>query len=394
MKILHVVPAIGSVYGGPSISVLSLANALGQIGIEVDIITTNVNGQQILDVPLDTWLQGEYCRIRHFPCWYLKDYKISTAMAGWLARHVQDYDVVNTHAIFSYSEFLAYRACQRHQVPYIIHPHGMLEDWALNYKSWKKTPYYHLIEKPALEKASAIRVLAQSEVNSLQRLNLGTRLDLIPNGIWQSDFRQMPDRREFDQAFPETAGKTLILFLGRIDPKKGLDLLAKAFGQVRQHFPNAHLVVAGPDNIGFRPEAESYFAETGCLEAVTFTGILTGSLKYAAFAAATMYVAPSYSEGFSMSVLEGMASGLPCVITTGCNFPEAAAANAAHVVAIDAKAIADAMIYCLRDPEAAQAMGQRARQLVLEQYSWEMIAHQMHTLYQKITQESRLPVPV
>jgi glycosyltransferase involved in cell wall biosynthesis len=392
MKILHVVPAIGSIYGGPSISVLSLANALGQLGIEVDIITTNVNGEEILDVPLRTWLQGEHYRIQYFPCWYLKDYKISSAMSGWLSQHIRDYDLVNTHAIFSYSIFPAYRACQRHNVPYVMHPHGMLENWALNYKSWKKTPYYHLIEKPAITQASAIRVLAQSEADSLQQLNLGTPLARVPNGIWQSDFIQMPDRQEFDRAFPKTNGKTLILFLGRIDPKKGLDLLASAFAQVRQQFPNAHLVLAGPDNIGFQPTAESYFAEVGCLDAVTFTGILTGNLKYSALAAATIYTAPSYSEGFSMSVLEGMAAGLPCVITTGCNFPESATANAAHLVAIDAEAIAKALIYCLRDPDAAQAMGQRARKFVFEQYSWEAIGKQMLNVYQEIIAQPKAVV--
>jgi glycosyltransferase involved in cell wall biosynthesis len=352
MKILHVVPAIGSIYGGPSISVLSLATSLGQLGIEVDIVTTNVNGTQILDVPLQTWLQSEHYRIQYFPCWYLQDYKISSTMANWLTDQVRDYDVVNTHAIFSYTTFPAYRACQRHNIPYIMHPHGMLESWALDYKSWKKKPYYNLIEKPAIAQASAIRVLAQSEAESLQYLNLGTPLAQVPNGIWRSEFENMPDRREFDRAFPETQGKILILFLGRIDPKKGLDLLAKAFGQIHQQFSNAHLVIAGPDNIGFGPTVDRYFAEAGCSDAVTFTGMLTGSLKSAALAAATIYTAPSYSEGFSMSVLEGMAAGLPCVITTGCNFPEAAAANVAHVVAIDAAAIA----YMIPEPHKRWAI--------------------------------------
>jgi glycosyltransferase involved in cell wall biosynthesis len=394
MKILHVVPAIGSIYGGPSISVLSLASSMGRTGIEVDIVTTNVNGTQTLDVPLKTWLQGEHYRIQYFPCWYLNDYKISSAMARWLSHHVRDYDLVNTHAIFSYNTLPAYRACQRQNIPYIIHPHGMLDGWALNYKSWKKTPYYNLIEKPAIAQASAIRVLAQTEVENLQQLNLKTPLAQIPNGIWQSDFVQMPDRQEFDRSFPETNGKTLILFLGRIDPKKGLDLLAQAFAQIRQQFPHTHLVLAGPDNIGFQATAESYFAAVNCLDAVTFTGMLTGSLKYSALAAATIYTAPSYSEGFSMSVLEGMAAGLPCVITTGCNFPEAAAAGVAHIVEINAEAIAKALIDCLADPFAAQAMGQRAREFVFDQYSWEAIAQQMKAVYEQILNRETALLPV
>ncbi|NEO04037.1 MAG: glycosyltransferase, partial [Moorea sp. SIO3I7] len=125
---------------------------------------------------------------------------------------------------------------------------------------------------------------------------------------------------------------------------------------------------------------------------VTFTGMLTGSLKYAALAAASIYVAPSYSEGFSMSVLEGMASGLPCVITTGCNFPEAATANVAHVVDIDAEAIANALNQCLQFPQQAKEMGTRARQLIFEQYTWDSIAKKMIQVYTAIIQNKPISI--
>ena len=109
-----------------------------------------------------------------------------------------------------------------------------------------------------------------------------------------------------------------------------------------------------------------------------------GDAKLAALAAAQVYTAPSYSEGFSMSVLEAMACGLPCVITTGCNFPEAAQAQAAHVVDIDAEAIATALHHCLRHPNEAKALGDRARKLILENYTWDIIAKRMIETYQTI----------
>ncbi|HZG39964.1 MAG TPA: glycosyltransferase, partial [Nodosilinea sp.] len=124
-----------------------------------------------------------------------------------------------------------------------------------------------------------------------------------------------------------------------------------------------------------------------CPDAVTFTGMLTGELKYSALAAVNLYVAPSYSEGFSMSVLEAMASGLPCVITTGCNFPDAARANAAKVVDIQADAIAKALIECLSDPLAAKTMGDRARHLVLNHYTWDRVAAQLIEVYTAILEK-------
>jgi glycosyltransferase involved in cell wall biosynthesis len=267
-------------------------------------------------------------------------------------------------------------------------PHGMLEPWALSYKSGKKKLYFNLLEKPALQRASAIQMLASTEVGNVQRFGLKSPLVLVPNGIYQNDFQELPNSEIFYQKFPETRNKTLILFLGRIDPKKGLDLLAISFEKVHAQFPETHLVLAGPDNIDFSPTVKGYFSEVNCLEAVTFTGMLTGSLKYSVLAAADIYVAPSYSEGFSVSVLEGMASGLPCVITTGCNFPEATREKAALVVDINATQIGNALLWCLANPEESKQMGDRARKLIFEKYTWNNISKIMIENYKNIVNKN------
>jgi len=204
----------------------------------------------------------------------------------------------------------------------------------------------------------------------------------VPNGIHRHHFDPPANPESFLHQFPHLQGKQLILFLGRIDPKKGLDLLAPAFAQVQQQFPHSHLVIAGPDNIGYLPTAQKLFQEVGCQDAVTFVGMLTGEVKYSALAAANVYVAPSYSEGFSMSILEGMASGLPCVFTDACNFPEAA--NVAKIVPVDSQQIANALSWCLANPGEAQALGGQARQFIFENYTWEKIAARMIKVYQSI----------
>ncbi len=390
MRILIVIPALGNVYGGPSKSVVELAATIGKIGISVDIVTTNANGSNVLDVNLFTWIQEKNYRIQYFSYCDFLDYKISWSLTRWLFQNVSDYDLVHTNAIFSYPVLPAYWACKNYNIPYIATPHGMLEPWALAYKSGKKKLYFNFLEKPGLEKASAIQMLASSEAERIKALNLKSPLVIVPNGIHKKDFESLPSPDIFYQKFPETRNKTLIIFLGRIDPKKGLDLLAPAFAKAHREFPDTHLIVAGPDNTGFLPAAENYFIEAGCKNAVTFTGMLTGEMKYAALAAANIYVAPSYSEGFSMSVLEGMAAGLPCVITTGCNFPEAGMANAASIVDIDVEQIADALIQLLQDYQAAKKMGDRARQFILENYTWDSIASKMVSVYQDIINDRRM----
>lgn len=391
MKILIVIPALGPVYGGTTKSVLELAQALGQRGINVDIIATTANGSNRLDVPTQVWITEKYYRVQYFPYWNCFDYKISLSLSSWLFRHINGYDLVHTNAIFSYPVLPAHWACQIYGVPYIMTPHGMLEPWALAYKAGKKSFYFSLLEKPCLQRASAIQMLASTEAQQVASLGLKAPLIIVPNAIHQEDFIKLPSPDVFYQEFPVTRNKKLILFLGRIDPKKGLDLLATAFAKVRTQFPESHLVIAGPDNIGFTSTVQNYFTNLRCLDAVTFTGMLSGSLKYAALAAADLYVAPSYSEGFSVSVLEGMAAKLPCIITTGCNFPEAAIAKAAMVVDIDADQIANGLIECLKNHQQAQAMGERARQLILANYTWDKIAEQMQQVYTNIIkQKSKL----
>jgi glycosyltransferase involved in cell wall biosynthesis len=259
----------------------------------------------------------------------------------------------------------------------------MLEPWALSYKANKKKLFY-ILEKPAINKAGGIQVLATPEKNSVKTLNLKPPLFLIPNGIFAKKFESLPPASLFLEKFPETKDRKLILFLGRIDPKKGLDLLSSAFAKVNQQFPNTHLVIAGPDNVGYLPTVKNHFRDLGCLDAVTFTGMLTGEMKYSALSAASIYIAPSYSEGFSMSILEGMSSGLPCIFTTACNFPEAQEAQVAKVVEVNQEEITEALLWCLSNEEEAKEMGQKARQFILENYTWNKIAIKLIEVYGSI----------
>ena len=391
MKILVVIPALGSIYGGPSKIAMDLADALSQQSVQVDVVTTNANGNMNLNVPLQSWVPTQAYRIQYFPYWRFGDYKISGSLTQWLFQHIKDYDIVHTIALFSYSIAITHWLCQHYNIPYIINPQGMLEPWALAYKSWKKQWFYALFEKVALQNARALHMLSAAEAQGIKPLQIQTPTVIVPNGLHHSDYTNLPNPILFHQAFPGLEHKNIILFLGRIDPKKGLDLLAPAFAQVLDHFPTAHLVIAGPDNIGFLPTAQSYFQKVQCSHAVTFTGMLTGDLKKAALAAAQVYVAPSYSEGFSISVLEGMVSGLPCVITTGCNFPEAATAQAAYVVDINSESIAQALIQCLANPQAAKEMGERARQLIFSDYTWDSIAQKMIEVYEAILNDRPIP---
>lgn len=383
MKLLMVIPYLSERYGGTSKVVMELASSLSRLGQSVDIVTTTANDSGNLDVKTNDWtIQAGY-RVRYFSTWHHNDCVVSGSMIAWLSRYIKEYDLVHTHTLFAPLVTISHSICRFFKVPYVTTPHGMLEPWALSNKAWKKRAYYQAFEHSSLANANAVQVLANSEASNVQALGIDQTVK-VPNGICRSDFSNLGSPNAFYNAFPETRDKKLILFLGRLDPKKGLDLLAPAFAKARSLFPNAHLIVAGPDSINFMPTAQSYFSEEGCLDSVTFTGMLKGELKKSALASADIYVAPSYSEGFSMSVLEGMATGLPCVITAGCNFPEAATADAAHVVATNSQAIGDALLQCLKDKSQAKELGETARDFVLQNYTWEQSAKQLIRVYKSI----------
>ena len=384
MKVLIVTPYVGANCGGPAKSVIESSQALGKLLERVDIVTTNSNGATDLEIPLNIWINKEKYRIKYFSRCKLFDNTLSYSLTLWLLKNIKNYDLVHINTVFSYPVIPTFIACKLNNIPYLRAPRGMLEPWALSYKAWKKKIYYFLIEKPMLQQANTIQALVDSEAKNIRNLEIKSPIVIIPNGIHRHDFEHQTDPNIFYQQYPQTRNKNLILFLGRIDPKKGLDLLASALGKVHHQFPQTHLIIAGPDTINYSSQIKRFFLQEKCLEATTFTGMLTGSLKKSALAAADLYVNPSYSEGFSMSVLEGMASGLPCIITKGCNFPEAAEAKVAHVVNIDTKSITNALINCLQNPQQAQAMGMQARQFIFDNYTWDIAAQKLVKVYQQI----------
>lgn len=387
MKVLIVIPYLALSYGGTSKVVKELADGLGNLeNIQVDTVSTNAANGNTLPFVTSQWILERSYRVQYFPTWHRSDLMLSLPLMQWLIYHIHEYDIVHTHTIFSPLISFTHNLCQFNKIPYIATPHGMLEPWALEYKSFKKRLYYTQIERKSLKNASAIQAIASPEKNNIERLGFSTSV-LIPNGLNKKQYANLPNQDIFYREFPSLTRKRLILFLGRIDPKKGLDLLAPAFAKGRATFANTHLVIAGPDSIGFLPTVRSYFAEARCLEAVTFTGMLSGELKYAALAAAEVYISPSYSEGFSMSILEGMAAKLPCIITENCNFPEAEKAQVAYVVPANSQAIGDALITCLQHPEQAIAMGNRAQSFIFQNYTWQQSANKLANVYRNILKD-------
>ena len=232
---------------------------------------------------------------------------------------VSSSDGVHIHGLWESSTLMAASAARRSGVPYVISAHGMLERWALQNKRVKKVIYAALFERRNVNGAACVHALTHAEADDYRRFGYDGPIAVIPNGV-EANTSATPD--EFLTRFPQAQGKRLLLFLGRIHFKKGVDLLLQAWEQIADENPDALLVLAGPDSEGTLSRAMDTANTLDVRDRVLFTGMLDDTLKWSALAAASYFVLPSYSEGLSVAVLEAMSMGVPLILSEQCNLPQ------------------------------------------------------------------------
>lgn len=298
-----------------------------------------------------------------------------------LAAQIERADLVHIHGIWQEHCTLAATLSRRFRKPYVISAHGMLDSWALNEKKWKKSVYLRLFERRNLAGAAALHALTRAEAADYGRIAPNAAIRTIPNAI------HLPgeaDPNLFLSSYKEVEGKTIVLFLSRLHPKKGLDLLCEAWSRIAPEYPAAHLVVAGPNSGCVRQELESAFEARNVSGSVTFTGMLAGTMKWSALAAAHLFVLPSRSEGLSMAALEAMGMGKPVVLTEQCHIDGLAEQNCGWQIRPDAHELERAIRDFLQSPEQARAIGRNAGKLVRTQYSWDVVGKGMQVFYKSL----------
>ena len=289
-------------------------------------------------------------------------------------------DVVHIHGLWETSTTAASRLAQAAGRPCVISAHGMLEPWALANKATKKRVYAALLERGNLQRAACLHALTSDEAEDYRRFGCTQPIAIIPNGVDQSEVNSCSAEAFLDR-HPVLRGQRILLFLGRIHFKKGLDLLIPAWAALAGRFPDAVLVLAGPDSEDSRTGVEDLIAHHGIKDRVLFTGMLDAAMKWSALAAATCFVLPSYSEGLSVALLEALSTGVPVICSEQCHLPEVLKAGAGWVIKTDRLALEGALAQVLENgAEANRAIGRRGQQLA-KANRWETVAGQMAELY-------------
>jgi glycosyltransferase involved in cell wall biosynthesis len=290
-------------------------------------------------------------------------------------------EVVHTHGLWQAHTRRGAPAARAAGVPYVMTAHGHAEPWSLRHKRWKKRLYLALVEGKNLRRAACLHALSRPEVGHLRALAPRTPVCFVPNGVDLAPFDDLPARSSLELDYPELAGKFVVLFYGRLHRKKGLDLLADALAAVGRDRPDLHVVLAGNDDGELGPFRDRC-AALGVLGSVTWLGHVSGERSRRVWAAADAFVLPSYSEGFSMAVLEALACRLPVLITTACHFPELASAGAGVVVEPSAPAVTAGLRGLLeRSAPEREELGRRGRGLVERDYTWDRQGERLASVY-------------
>ncbi len=295
---------------------------------------------------------------------------------------VRQFDLIHLHGVWDPLVYAVGALAAKMDKPFVLTPHGMLDPWSLAQKSRKKRMALMLGYRRMLNDASFLHFLNADEHALTRPLHLTSPARIVPNGIFLEELDPLPERGAFRAAHPQFAQARLVLFLSRLHYKKGLDFLADAFAIVAREFPDAQLIVAGPDD-GARASFEAQIARLEITPRVHLVGPLYAAEKIAALRDCDCFCLPSRQEGFSLAVTEAMACESPVVISTECHFPEVKE-GAGVVVELNAQAVAAGIRTVLGDPGAAAQMGRAGRSLVISRFTWPKVAQQMIANYQQV----------
>ncbi len=392
MRTLHVTPYFAPAfrYGGPPRSVLGLCRALGAAGIDALVLTTTADGPAELPASPAEGSRYEGVAVRYLPRAFPRRLFGARGLGRALDEAIARCDLVHIHGLWTLPGWAAARRARRAGVPIVISPRGMLDPGTIAQRAWRKRIAYAAVEKRNLMGAALLHATSSAEAQALRLRAPGAPIVTVPNGVDAPEAGRDPRPARLRLGIAE--GAPLLLFLGRIHPIKRLDLLAAAFDRVRAALPDAHLVIAGPDERGERRRLEPHFAAAG--RSVHWVGETGDAEKWALLAAADLLVLCSDSESFGMSALEAMAAGTPVVVTHTCPWADVENAGAGFWVAQEPEAMAGAALAVLSDSGRAAAMGARGRALAIARYSWEAAASVLAARYRDIIERHAPPLVV
>ncbi|QRQ99639.1 glycosyltransferase [Dyadobacter sandarakinus] len=379
MRILNICAYTWAI-GGPARIIYDHTTEVLRLGHQVDILSPMTPGEKMYPAP-----EGA----RLIPCARTTPIsniyrEFSIEMYRYLVKHIHEYDVIHMHGIWHFGSLAPFLIPNKAVL--VITIHGLLDQWAVAHSKWKKDLVTFLYQKRLLGKADLIQINNTDEEADVIRY-LGYRpknMVIIPNGMKVPDFTNLPPKGIFRRKMGIAEDEQLVLFMARLNVKKGLDLLLPAFEKIHRQVPRARLVLAGPDD-GYQAQAEEFIHKHQLTSRIQLAGMLTDAHKKEALADADLFVQPSYSEGFSISVLEAMTSRVPTVVSDRVGFGDYIRQyDAAFLAPLNPDGVAEGILKILQDKAFAAEVANRAFSMVTENFDIRVVAGRLLEEYKKI----------
>lgn len=371
-SIIHTIPSIAEEASGPSYSVTRLCESLIQQEVKVTLAALN-------------------CATMHSPLQFLKTFPLglgpgrlgrSPEMKRWLDKKAEtrNVDLFHNHSLWMMPNVYPGRVAHKYNIPYVVSPRGTFTEYAMAIGTKIKYAFWPFVQRPALNAVTCFHATAESEYTDIRRMGFSQPVAIIPNGI------DIPER----QAKRSGNSRTL-LFLGRIHPNKGLDMLLPAWQAVQNRFTDWQLRIVGPDERGYLPQMQKLASDLS-LKRIEFVGSMYGKKKWQVYGEADVFILPSYSENFGMSVAEALATGKPAIVSKGAPWEGLETHQAGWWIDIGV----DPLVACLEEvlaqtPEQLTNMGLRGREWMQTEFSWGNIAEMMVETYRWILNGGKTP---
>ena len=363
VRVIHTVPAVSEEASGPSYSVVRLCESL------------IAEGENVTLTALD-WAPMK-C-----PPPFLKVFPLgagpkrlgrSPAMRRWLDGRARSrsVDLIHNHSFWMMPNVYPGWVAKKYRIPLIVSPRGTLSEWAMQNGSFVKRIFWPMIQRPALDATTCFHATAESEYEDIRRMGFQQPVAIIPNGI---DIPALPPQKPVNSR--------VLLFLGRIHPKKGLDVLLPAWQAVQDRFSDWSLRIVGPDNGGYLIKMKQLATDLS-LKRIEFSNALYGEQKVGAYRDSDLFVLPTYSENFGMSVAEALASGIPAIVTKGAPWNGLITHNAGWWIDLGLDSLTHCLEHALsQSPQTLAEMGENGRTWMETEFSWRFIGQKMAETYQ------------
>jgi glycosyltransferase involved in cell wall biosynthesis len=393
MRILEIIGSADPSHGGAIEGLLRQCGARVRRGFETHIATLDTPGEPwMANFPVQLFALGlrSPASGRARP-W--QRYGYTPQLVPWLRAHVSDYDVVVVNGLWNYSSLAARRVLPKSGVPYVVFPHGMLDPWfRLNNPTRHrvKQMLWLVSEGPLLANARGVLFTTEDEMALANNAFWPYRLQGRVVGYGTADIAGEPEiqKAAFRRTVPALADKRFLLFLGRIHPKKGCDILVDAFARIAADHPDVHLVMAGPDPDGLRAIIEETVAARKVAGRIHWPGMLSGDAKWGALRDCIALALPSHQENFGVVVAEALAAGRPVLLSDKVNiWREIKAANAGVICTDDVEGTSKALSEFLSLPnDVTTGMGLAARACFLARFEITIAADTVGAVFEEVVQ--------